>query len=199
MPVNNIHPQYESASPTWSRARDVLAGEYAVKAAGSRYLPRLDAQTDEEYTAYKARAAFFNATARTAEGYLGLIFRRPPFIKLPEGTTALAAALDDFTNDTDLLGNPLATYAKRVVKEVIAVGRAGTLIDWEDEVENRVYASLYQAEQIINWRVEGINGRNVLAMLVLAEESNVQRSTFNVQHSTLNVQVVRRPMSLSMR
>jgi hypothetical protein len=43
----------------------VLAGEDAVKAAGERYLPRLDSQKDEEYAAYKARGSFFGGTART--------------------------------------------------------------------------------------------------------------------------------------
>ena len=38
-------------------------------------------------SAYLARASFFNATARTADGYLGLIFRRAPFVKLPEHLT----------------------------------------------------------------------------------------------------------------
>ena len=40
-------------------ARDVLAGEDAVKATGEKYLPRLDSQSDGEYGAYKARASFF--------------------------------------------------------------------------------------------------------------------------------------------
>jgi hypothetical protein len=178
MPVNNTHPDYDAALPAWTRARDVMAGEDAIKAAGIRYLSKLDSQTDEEYAAYKSRASFFNATARTAEVYLGLIFRRPPFIKVPEGQAALA----EFVNDTDMLGSPLATYAKSVVNEIITVGRAGTLIDWEDTVENRVYASLYRAEQIINWRVERINGRNVPTMVALAEEANIEHSTSNTEH-----------------
>ena len=93
MPVNSTHPEYDENIEAWSRARDVMAGEDAVKASGVRYLPRLDSQTDDEYAAYKARASFFNATARTAEGYVGLVFRRPPFIKTPEATTALGHAL----------------------------------------------------------------------------------------------------------
>jgi len=56
----------------------------AVKAAGERYLPRLDSQTDEEYLSYLNRACFFNATARTADGYVGLIFRRAPLVRLPD-------------------------------------------------------------------------------------------------------------------
>lgn len=169
MPVNSTHLEYDENIEAWSRARDVMAGEDAVKASGVRYLPRLDSQTDDEYAAYKARASFFNATARTAEGYVGLVFRRPPFIKTPEDNSALSRALAGFLNDADMLGTPFVSYAKKVVGEVVSVGRAGTLIDWEHEVENRVYASLYAAEHILNWRVERINGRNITTMVVLHE------------------------------
>jgi hypothetical protein len=168
VPANSTHPDYDASAADWIRARDVLAGEDAVKAAGERYLPRLDSQAEDEYQAYCDRAAFFNATARTAEGYIGLIFRRAPFVKTPE-SNGVGRALSEFTNDCDMLGTTLYGYTKNVVQEVIAVGRAGTLIDWEGEVENRVYASLYTAEQIINWRVERVNGRNIPTLIVLKE------------------------------
>ena len=90
MPVNATRPDYDASGLEWSRARDVLAGEDAVKAAGEKHLPRLDCQSDEEFAAYRKRAAFFNATARTAEGYIGLMFRRQPFVEVPgHGTTGL--------------------------------------------------------------------------------------------------------------
>ena len=169
MPVNATHPEYDANLSAWSRARDVIAGEDAVKSAGERYLPRLESQTDEEYDAYRARASFYNATARTADAFLGLVFRRPPFVKLPEKLCAIGKGLAEFCNDADMLGTPLASYAKNVVKEVVVVGRAGTLVDWEGENENRVYVSLYAVENILNWRVERINGRNVLTLVVLYE------------------------------
>ncbi len=62
MPVNSTHPDYDASLPAWLRARDVMAGEDAVKYAGEKYLPRLESQTDDEYNAYRARAAFFNAS-----------------------------------------------------------------------------------------------------------------------------------------
>ena len=169
MPVNSNHPDYDACATEWLRARDVLAGEDAVKAAGERYLPRLDCQTDDEFAAYRGRASFFNATARTADGYIGLIFRRPPFVKTPEPSAGVGKALAQFVNDADMLGTSLYGYTKNVVNEVIGVGRAGTLMDWEGEFENRVYASLYTAEQIINWRVDRVNGRNVPTLVVLRE------------------------------
>ena len=195
MSVNTTHPEYDANLPLWLRARDVLAGEDAVKAGGEKYLPRLEEQSDGEYDAYRTRASFFNATARTADAYLGLVFRRPPFVKAPGQTevrgqrsegrgqksevrgagSSLGRAMGDFVNDADMLGTSLANYARNVVMEVVAVGRAGTLVDWEGPSrtglgdENRVYASLYRAEDILNWRMERIGGRNVLSLLVLAE------------------------------
>ncbi len=67
MAVNSTHPDYDAAAVEWSRARDVLSGEDAVKAGGEKYLPRLDSQSEDEFAAYRQRAAFFNATARMAK------------------------------------------------------------------------------------------------------------------------------------
>ena len=169
MAVNSTHPDYDASALDWSRARDVLSGEDAVKAAGEKYLPRLDSQTDDEFAAYRKRASFFNATARTADGYVGLMFRRPPFVKVPESNSGVGHALGDFVNDADMLGTTLAAYAKNVVWEVMGVGRAGSLVDWEDQVEKRAYVSLYSSEQIINWQIGRVNGRNVPTLVVLKE------------------------------
>ena len=73
-----------------------------------------------------------------------------------------------------MLGTPLVSYAKNVIGEVIAVGRCGTLIDWESEVENRAYVSRYAAENILNWRVERINGRNITTLVALREMRSKQ-------------------------
>jgi len=77
----------------------------------------------------------------------------------------------EFINDADMLGTSMANYARNVAREVICVGRVGTLIDWEDLSENRVYLSLYTAENILNGRTERVHGRNVLTLIVLAEKT----------------------------
>ena len=178
MPVSSTHTDYDATASAWSRARDVLAGEDAVKAGRERYLPRLDSQTDDEYLAYQARASFFNATARTAEGYTGLRFRRPPFVKIPEGS-GIGVALSEFVNDVDMLGTSLFGYAKNVVNEVIGVGKGCVTLDDFTQTgavfiigqnpgtnHPRMLDSL---EQIINWRVERVNGRNIPTLIVLQE------------------------------
>ena len=169
MPANSTHQDYDANIGAWQRARDVFAGEDAVKAAAEKYLPRLDCQDDTEYRAYKNRASFFNASARTADGFVGLIFRRDPTFKLPDAQNGIADALTEFVEDADMLGTSLSAFSKKLVTEIINVGRAGTLIDWNEEAEQRAYAVAYTAEDIINWRTERVNGRNVLTLVVLQE------------------------------
>jgi hypothetical protein len=183
--INDTHPDYLSSFSNWQRIREVLAGEDAIKAAGERYLPRIQSQTAEEYHLYRQRASFFNATARTAEGLLGLIFRRPPFITLSvspvpapastlqrfNGSTAPRsnASLDRFRQDADRCGTPFAAYAKAITHEVLTVGRVGSLLDFQVVPDDHPYVVTYKAEQILNWCVERINGYGVPTLIALSE------------------------------
>ncbi len=192
MNPSTTHPEYELNLPRWFRARDVIAGEDAVKAAGESYLPRLKAQSDDDYTAYRQRASFYNATSRTAAGYVGMIFRRAPFIKLgpPNAAPSLLNAMNTLRNDFDLRGTTLYSYAKNVVSEVISVGRAGTMIDWND-AEQRAYASFYKAEDILNWRTERIDGRNTLTLVTLAEPAAIPADNPFVTKTENRIRVLR--------
>jgi len=162
MAVNATHPDYNTWLPAWLRARDVLSGEDAVKAAGEKYLPRLDSQSDGEYAAYKTRASFFGATGRTLEEYLDLVFRRAPVVALGEGEH-----LRRFAGDCDLWGLDFVRYARRVVSEVLSVGRAGSLVLWEQS--GRPLVSLWRAEDILDWAVERVGDRVCLTRVVLAD------------------------------
>src|SRR5262249_20816114 len=85
------------------------------------------------------------------------------------GVNGLRDALHSFIGDCDLSGTSFAAYAKEVVTDVVGVGRAGSLVDWEHQFENRAYVSFYSAEQIINWRVARARGRTVLTFVALRE------------------------------
>ena len=169
MQVSSTHPDYDAAAPQWSRARDVIAGEDAVKAAGEKYLPRLDSQSEEEYAAYKARASFFGATARTLEEYLDLIFRRAPLTSLPSSDV-----MRGFASDCDRWSTSVAQYARRIVSEVLSVGRAGSLVLW-DEAARRPWVSSWRAEEILNWSVDWIGQRVVLVGVVLKDAGRLRQ------------------------
>jgi hypothetical protein len=171
MSVNSFHPDYEIHRDLWQTLRDVMAGDREMKRAGIRYVPRLEGQSDADYRAYVERGFFYNATARTLSGYLGMIFRREPVVKLPKGA-GVGEAMAAFFNDCDLRGKGLESYAREVVNEVTVTGRAGTLVDWADGDEDRAYLALYRAEDIINWREERIKGRMQLSLVVLREAAS---------------------------
>ena len=176
MPVNSTHADYDENLAAWQRIRDVLAGDTAIKSGGAKYVARLDSQSDDEFRAYVDRGFFYNATSRTVSGYVGMIFRRDPVLLLPEKSAALHPALKAFVNDVDLLGTTLDSYAKNIIEDVVSLGRAGTLVDWNGGKENRAYISMYAAESILNWRETRIDGHLKLSLVVLSESAPVEAS-----------------------
>lgn len=165
MPVDTTHPEYDSTIETWTEVRDVIEGWRKIKEGGRKYLPSLLEQDDRAYNSYKKKALFFEITGRTVDGLHGMIFKKDPEITFPE-------TLKPFVDDCTMTGKQFYDYAKDVVREVIGLGRGGTLIDYDGLSENRAYLSFYKAENIINWKVSRIGGRMVLTTLVLMEYSD---------------------------
>lgn len=173
--VDATHPEYAAAAPKWARMRDVIAGQDAVHAAGTRYLPKLADQTPEEYDAYRLRTPWFGATSRTVDALHGLAFRKPPTIEAPDG---LATALEDVT----LAGQSAVEFVADMAREVLEVGRVAALVDFPavagaqltrgaaEAGGIRPFATLYKAEAVLNWRVERIANRMMLTMAALAEQ-----------------------------
>ena len=170
MAVNAKHPEYSKNLTKWQLMRDALAGEVAKE----KYVPKLSDQEAEEYSAYVGRAEFYNATARTQVALTGLLFAKPPKVELPEALKTIGEniSLDDDT---------LEALAKNIANECLSVGRCGVLVDLPsvekadyskleaERLNLRAYATLYKAENIINWKTTKINGSNVTSLVVLAE------------------------------
>jgi hypothetical protein len=169
MPIENTHQEYAENEPKWKRTRDVLDGADAIKVKNEVYLPRLSGQTEQEYLAYKDRTPFWNATARTHEGLVGMLFRKEPEVVIKENLAGKQGqAMKDLHQDADLKGNSLEDYARKVAEEILGVGRGGTLVDFEDE-QGQPYFAYYAAEDIWNWRSERIGGGMKPTMIVLHE------------------------------
>ena len=170
MAVNAKHPEYSKNLTKWQLMRDALAGEVAKE----KYVPKLSDQEAEEYSAYVGRAEFYNATARTQVALTGLLFAKPPKVELPEALKTIGEniSLDDDT---------IEALAKNIANECLSVGRCGVLVDLPsvekadyskleaERLNLRAYATLYKAENIINWKTTKINGSNVTSLVVLAE------------------------------
>jgi hypothetical protein len=130
----------------WQRCRDCRAGADAIKAGGTKYLPRPSAMTKPaDYSAYVARAVFFNALDRTIAALGGAALHRPPSVTVPE---RIQPDLADLT----LHDEPVEMIARQLVHEVLTVGRAGILLDMASAPGGRPYWVTFRAEDVVNWR-----------------------------------------------
>ena len=169
MPVDTPSPEYEAALPRWQRCRDCFEGSDAVKARATAYLPTLEGHkgsSSEKYDAYKTRAVFYNATARTVAGLLGSVFRATPSWTFP-------ALIEDDLEDVTLMGRPLVSFALMAFKELLVTGRVGVQVDMPKApaagAKTRPYWVLRRAEDILSWRTVVRGGQETLTRVVLSE------------------------------
>jgi hypothetical protein len=182
MAVDSKHSEYLEYKCQWDRCEDVVEGQDEIHKEGIEYLPRLSGQTDAEYYAYKKRAMLYNASARTVNGLTGMLFMKPETIEAP-------AAMDSIIADVTMGGLSLHQFAEVISEEVITVGRCGVLVDYPPIVNAvtlaqaqaqgaRPYATMYDAESIINWKTGRINNVEQLTLVVLEEENEISVDEF---------------------
>jgi len=162
MPVETPHPSYNDSVNKWNRCRHTANGSDAVKDSKTLYLPMLEKQDVLEYDAYRMRAMFFGATGRTVQGLLGAVFRKDFNIQYPE---YLINQLESITPTS----MELKDFARKVVYEQLVVGRVGILVDADKENSDVINASIYTAENIVNWKTKRSNGKESLTLVVLRE------------------------------
>lgn len=178
MPVDTKHPDYEKMAPAWKLMRDAYAGQRAIHAAGEAYLPKLTGETPADYKARQARASWYNATYRTIEGLVGMLFRKAPKVEVSPGTKK---HLEDVTK----AGQSLNRFARQAAEEYNIVHRIGLLVDYPagvaagltvaqaEQLNVRPNLSLYQAEDITNWSYAWVQNRRMLVRVVLRESAEL--------------------------
>lgn len=182
MSVKFEHPDYVANINKWLRCEDVANGQDAIHAAGPAYLPRLTDQTDIEYQAYKNRTPFYNATWRTIVGLQGMLFRKPPQVKV-------APAIEPMMENVTLDGTPLHIFALNLSEECLKVGRVGVFVDYPKVDESATKADalaenhrpllkMYRAKSIINWKTRTVKNKTQLSMVVLKEARSVRVDEF---------------------
>lgn len=161
--VDFRHPRYLTRAKQWARCRAVISGEDAVKEGGEEYLPRLRGQANEDYEAYKTRASFYEATKRTMEGFIGAVMRKDPVV---EGSAEFISKLSKRIGGG---GEDLEETTRQVLQELLTTRWGGVFVDAGPEDLSPPYVSIYDAEDIINWRWAEINGTDELVLVVFKE------------------------------
>ncbi len=172
---NAAHREME---PSWDLMADVCAGTLRLRQKGPTYLPLEPAEDTHDYALRKNRALFFNATERTLQALTGMVLRKEP--RLADDNPP---ALLDLWENIDNAGTHAAVFAKEAFASALKYGHGLIYVDMppplppgatladERALNRRPYWVFYEADQIVNWRVETIRGQQALTLLVLEEES----------------------------
>lgn len=160
---NYTHPDYRYYSTDWAMIRDAMAGERRVKDMAYEYLPKLGDNAGTTYEQYRSRASFVNMTARTVHGLVGALFRRHPRV------LGLSAKLVKLLNIVTPEGASFRSFAKTVAYEITQVGRVGVLVDMDTNGSRPPYFTHYNAENILAWKTEMIDGVEKLTYVLLRE------------------------------
>lgn len=179
------HPDVLYWAPTWAMIRDCILGEQEIKARGELYLPLLDEMTRKEYDAYLGRAVFFNMVERTISSLTGVVFEKLP--KISGIPAKLAKAAEKPTKN--LIS--LTSFLKNSVAEVLTTGRYGVLVDMDAAGKAAPYFVGYQAENILDWTIEEIDGRMRPTEIVLREYQEAKGSFGSSRKYTTVYRVLR--------
>ena len=161
MSVDSRHPDYDKYFEQWQKCAIVQEGEEAVKDYRTKFLPKLDKQTDTQYAKYLMRALFYNAVERTIQGLVGAVFAKQPIFHLD------GEEYPDFYDSLALDGIPFIDLAKNTFSNVLNPSRVGLLADAPEEGD--AYITKYDADSIINWDEKVVNGTLQLTQVVLHE------------------------------
>lgn len=184
MSVDSQHPEYAKHVAEWVKVFDCCEGQRAIKEKQTAYLPIMEgvSKNDPRYRNYLERAVFVNYTGRTKDGLLGALFRKNAEVELP-------IELEYLLSNADGSGESLESLSKDVSSEVISKGRHLLLVDFpqiENELTLEQQAMInpqaainrYVCENVINWRVSAIGGKNIVDLLVLREEYDSNSDEF---------------------
>jgi len=208
MPVESQHPEYSKHLKEWIKVFDCCEGQRAIKEKETIYLPLMEgvAKIDARYKNYLERAVFVNYTGRTKDGLLGALFRKDAEVEIPD-------ELKYLLTNADGSGESLESLSKDISSEVISKGRHLLLVDFP-QIENELTLeqqkiinpqaaiNRYVCENVINWRVGSIGGKNIIDLIVLREEydsnddefefsSEYQYRVLRLRHNVYTQQVYR--------
>lgn len=166
--------------------RSLHGGTRSMRAAGRRYLPQEEGETNRSYGNRLSRSVLANYYARTLEKLTGQVFQEDI-----EPTNDLPDAVYQLLDNIDMEGSSLSTFMRRVFYTAMHKGLCHVLVDYP-QVQGRTladhraagarpYWTLIDPEQVIGWRFQEEQGRKTLVQLRVTETAQVDDGLYGVK------------------
>ncbi len=169
--VQDANTAWYAQEPHWILIEDLLQGTYGMRRKHRRYLPQEPRELDESYDNRLARSVCPPFYQRLERMLAGMLTRKP--VRLDDTADVIREQLFD----VDLQGNDLNAWTYETTRKMVRYGHVGVLVDAPAN-GGRPYWVTYTPRQILGWRAEQQEGRQVLTQLRLAETVTVPDGEF---------------------
>ena len=156
------------------KGRALMGGTDAMRAKGKTYLPKFEAEKEDDYTARRDSSWLFNGYSKTARDMTGRIFDKPVELTAPP-------QIETWCDNVDLQGRDLSTFARDVFQDgITGPGISYILVDapprdmvvTKTQAETmglRPYMVHLRVEDVLGWRTMVVGNVTVLAQLRIHE------------------------------
>jgi hypothetical protein len=169
--VQDANTAWYAQEAHWILIEDLLQGTYGMRRKHRRYLPQEPRELDESYDNRLARSVVPPYYQRLERMLAGMLTRKP--VRLDDTADIIREQLFD----VDLQGNDLNVWTYETTRKMVRYGHVGVLVDAPAD-GGRPYWVSYTPRQILGWRAEQQEGKQVLTQLRLAEMVAVPEGEF---------------------
>ena len=155
----------------WILIEDLLQGTYGMRKKHRRYLPQEPRELDESYDNRLARSVVPPYYVRLERMLAGMLTRKP--VRLDDTADVIREQLFD----VDLQGNDLNVWTYETTRKMVRYGHVGVLVD-APSAGGRPYWVTYTPRQILGWRTEAQDGKQMLTQLRLSEVVTVPHGLY---------------------
>ena len=166
--VESPNTAYVNMEPHWLLIEALLQGTYGIRKKHRKYLPQEPRELDEAYDNRLLRSTLAPYYVRLERMLAGMLTRKP--VRLED----VADVVTEQLFDVDLQGNDLNVWTYETARKCIRYGHVGVLVDAPRAGQNgRPYWTQYTPRDILGWRSEIKDGKQLLTQLRLMEEITV--------------------------
>jgi hypothetical protein len=179
---------YQRMREDWQTCRDVFAGTRTIHAAGERYLPKFDRETQKAYQRRSTSVSLYNGFRRTVLALAGMICQRQPTL----GADVPQIVRDDWEHIDGL--NHGRVFVRHMLRDGLTVGLNGILVDYptvedvdsirldeEQRLGLRPYWVLIRAEDVLSVRAQRVGGRLMYTQIVIRETTEIEDGAFGTR------------------
>lgn len=126
--IEDRGPWHLEMQRKWDRANALMGGTDAMRLAARTYMPKYEAEDDDDYTRRKDRAVLTPFYKTMLESMVGHVFRKPVVVQK-------SAIPEEILNNIDRQGNSLNRFARQRFMEMLKYGYCHIIPNYPRKLE----------------------------------------------------------------